>query len=603
MISGVRLYNSPDGFEAREPGPGEGLRLFRRVDFRGNDELPAGFLARESGRKRGRERTAARVRRGLPGLILAMIGLVIAVAVFDYLENSGEIHSGVRVGEVSLGGMEPAQAREKLQERASENLNLLELRGGDAEARIPAQEIGLRLDARESVQRAYSVGREGNVLARVRDRAAATLRMSRVEPAVEYRRPDLRAEVERLAARTEREPREAALNITGPDVGVDAGRDGYRLDADATLNNAESALGELRSVAKVSGETLEPRVTTAEAERAAGQAESAVGEPLVLESGGERWTISADRVAAALEASGEGEAILRRDALGAELSEALGTLEREPVEADLVSAERGSVEVQPGRSGTEVELQELLDRIEAGIFDGDHRYEVPVSEPEPEFTTAEAEAARPNTLIGEFETGYEVYEQPNRIENLKTASEAVDGTILAPGETFSFNAAAAPLSRYKPSEVIVNGRLGTALGGGLCQVASTLYMAANYAGLEIVERNPHYAELPYIRPGFDATVWFGSLDLKFRNNTGEHLLIEERVDEDSGEVVARVYGKPDDREVRMDSTKLSGSGDTTRWQATRKVIEGGEVVESGPISTDTYQDLQPGAPAPTGLGG
>ena len=179
----------------------------------------------------------------------------------------------------------------------------------------------------------------------------------------------------------------------------------------------------------------------------------------------------------------------------------------------------------------------------------------------------------------------------------------MDGTILAPGETFSFNAAAAPLSRYEPSDVIVNGRIDTALGGGLCQVASTLYMAANYAGLEIVERSPHYAELPYIRPGFDATVWFGSLDLKFRNNTGEHLLIEERVDEDSGEVVARVYGKPDDREVQMESRKLSDSGDTTRWQATRRVIEDGEVVESGQISTDTYQALQPGAPAPRGLGG
>ncbi len=539
----------------------------------------------------------------MPGLILALIGLVAAVAIFDYLENSGEIHSGVRVGEVSLGGMEPDDARQKLQEHASQNMSSLELRGDSAEVRIPAEEIGLRVDARESVRRAYSVGREGNVFARVRDRAAATLRIASVEPAVEYRRADLGAEIERLAAQTEREPREASLSITGSEVGVDGGSEGYRIDADATLDNAGSALSDLRSVAEVSGETLEPRVTTAEAERAAGQAERAVGESLVLESGGERWTISADRVEASLGVSGEGEAVLRREALGAEISEALGPLEREPVEAELVSGERGSVEVEPGRSGREVELRELLDRIEAGIFEGDHRYEVPVSRSEPEFTAAEAEAARPNTLIGEFETGYEVYEEPNRIENLKTASEAVDGTILAPGETFSFNAAAAPLSRYEPSDVIVDGRLDTALGGGLCQVASTLYMAANYAGLDIVERSPHYAELPYIWPGFDATVWFGSLDLKFRNNTGEYLLIEESVDEQTGEVVAHIYGKPDDREVRMDSRKLSGSGDTTRWQATRRVTEGGEVVESGPISTDTYQELQPGAPAPTGLGG
>ena len=85
-------------------------------------------------------------------------------------------------------------------------------------------------------------------------------------------------------------------------------------------------------------------------------------------------------------------------------------------------------------------------------------------------------------------------------------------------------------------------------GGGLCQVASTVYMAAQYAGLEVVERNPHYTVLSYIRPGFDATLWFGyqgteELDMKLRNDTGSDVEIREYVTED-GFLVAEIWGVP-----------------------------------------------------------
>ena len=91
---------------------------------------------------------------------------------------------------------------------------------------------------------------------------------------------------------------------------------------------------------------------------------------------------------------------------------------------------------------------------------------------------------------------------------MKLAASAVSGTLVAPGEVFSFNEHASGLD-YDKAKTFSEGGVGYADGGGLCQVSSTLYMAAQYAGLEIVERHPHYAVLPYIKPGFDATVWFG----------------------------------------------------------------------------------------------
>jgi vancomycin resistance protein YoaR len=187
-------------------------------------------------------------------------------------------------------------------------------------------------------------------------------------------------------------------------------------------------------------------------------------------------------------------------------------------------------------------------------------------------------------------------DSPGRVDNLRMASDAVSGTMLGPGEVFSFNELAEPLD-YFETKVIVNGRVDYADGGGLCQVASTLYMAGNYAGLRTVERHPHYSELPYIRPGFDATVWFGSLDLKLKNNTDSHVLFLEWVDE-NGYVNAEVWGRPTGKQVEMNSEMVSSSTDAegnpvTQWATYRKVTKNGQVASNGQISTDTYGYLKP----------
>lgn len=121
-------------------------------------------------------------------------------------------------------------------------------------------------------------------------------------------------------------------------------------------------------------------------------------------------------------------------------------------------------------------------------------------------TTGEAHAmaqANPSgeLLLGDYRTNYTITgdDSPERVENLRRSSGAIDGTILAPGDELSFAALTSPLD-YEEARAIVDGEKVKVWGGGLCQVSSTLYMAANYAGLEAVERHPHTSELSYIRP-------------------------------------------------------------------------------------------------------
>ena len=175
---------------------------------------------------------------------------------------------------------------------------------------------------------------------------------------------------------------------------------------------------------------------------------------------------------------------------------------------------------------------------------------------------------------------------------MKLAAKAVNNTVLAPGEVFSFIEKTKSLD-YKEAKTFSNGGIGVANGGGLCQVSSTVYMAANYAGLQIVERHPHYAVLPYIKPGFDATVWFGengwgAMDMRFKNTTDSYIVVREWVD-DKGLLNAQILGQPTGKKVEMSTEKIyEDPVKGIKWTTYKKVTKDGKVLRDGFLYTYRY---------------
>jgi vancomycin resistance protein YoaR len=284
-----------------------------------------------------------------------------------------------------------------------------------------------------------------------------------------------------------------------------------------------------------------------------------------------------------------------RERLRDGLSGVFSALTIEPIEAGF-EVDGSEVSATESRTGQRVDEEKLLSDIEAGLSEGQREYEVAVKTEEPELTTEEAEGLRPTTLLGRYRTDYRETSDKSRerVENLQIGSDGIDGTLLAPGEVFSANGVLSPLD-YNKTKIILEGKEDKADGGGLCQVSSTLYMAANYAGLEIEERHPHYAQLPYIRPGLDATVWFGvaggqPLDMKFKNDTEGYLLLREYVAED-GYIYAEIWGQPTGEEVEMTSEPEYVGPDYSKWTTYKKVTENGEVVFDDVFHKDVYKPL------------
>ncbi|HHX02453.1 MAG TPA: hypothetical protein GX739_07300 [Firmicutes bacterium] len=130
-------------------------------------------------------------------------------------------------------------------------------------------------------------------------------------------------------------------------------------------------------------------------------------------------------------------------------------------------------------------------------------------------------------VIGDFSTP--VMGSPGRVSNLRLSLAAINNTLVLPGEVFSFNEVVGertPEKGYRPAPVIYGESVADAVGGGVCQVSTTLYNAVRRAGLEIVERRMHSIAPSYIRHGMDATVAWPHTDFKFRNNSESPIIVK-----------------------------------------------------------------------------
>jgi vancomycin resistance protein YoaR len=265
-----------------------------------------------------------------------------------------------------------------------------------------------------------------------------------------------------------------------------------------------------------------------------------------------------------------------------------------PQNASFRLSDEGQVEVKEAKNGRVLNREETLANLDQSLSEMSSEVPIAADYKKPEVSTQEVEGLKPTEVIGKYRTDFRWDSNPSRKANMKLAAGAINNTLLAPGEVFSFNELASPLD-YEQAKTFSDGGVAYADGGGLCQVSSTLYMAAQYAGLEIVERHPHYAVLPYIKPGFDATVWFGDeggwgiQDMRFKNTTDGYLLIREWVDE-RGFLNAEIHGRPTGKKVEMRTEKVFERTDRgIKWATYKKVTnEDGKVIFNGLIHDYVY---------------
>jgi vancomycin resistance protein YoaR len=217
-------------------------------------------------------------------------------------------------------------------------------------------------------------------------------------------------------------------------------------------------------------------------------------------------------------------------------------IDRKPIDARLDPRTKRAVPASPGVA---LDLYASLARIDRALGRGDAVVQlatVPVPAARDRLDLQHIEM---NAVLGEFTTRYaRGRDTRDRTHNLRVAAQRLDGHVIAPGEIFDFNAVVGDrttLNGFRMAKVIADGQLVEGMGGGTCQIASTLHAAAFFAGLPVLTRYPHSHPSFYIKLGLDATVVYGSLDLRFQNDRPYPLVIDVTVED--GFVHAALHGK------------------------------------------------------------
>lgn len=225
------------------------------------------------------------------------------------------------------------------------------------------------------------------------------------------------------------------------------------------------------------------------------------------------------------------------------VSEAAEVIMLPPKDAGLIINADNTVEISPGSSGRLVEIGQLEQNIKQALLTNSKKpIELKLIEVPPARTTESVKAMGVDTLLGSYSTEFDP-NKVNRAYNVSVAAAAIDGLIVSPQEVISFNEVVGPRSTeagYKNAPIIVNNELVDGLGGGVCQVSTTLYNAVLLANLEVVERTNHSIPIPYVPIGRDATVVFDAIDFKFKNNTDHWLYIQSIVR--GGRLTVKIFG-------------------------------------------------------------
>ena len=536
-----------------------------------------------------RRKRAARRRLVFQWSVAGAIALAVGTLVLSlgFAGSPKTLPPGATIAGMSVEGLTTREAISRL-ERRYDSLRTTPavFTAGPRQWRIRPNEMILEVDWAGAVETAR---RQGDGIAPVRGlrRLGSRFFGADVTPRARVSTAVLAHELSVLSRRIDRKQREASIRLRGLRPELVRGATGRELDRDVAARVIVRSLVSLdRADVPLPVRISEPTVTAAQLEPALAQARTAVSGPVRLVLGQTRWRVPRWRIAKMLVLPRNGETSLTIGGAGAnEFFERFRTqVDDDPVDAGFVVMPGDRVVVRPARPGLQLDVAAAGRSIlAAALTPTDRVARLSVERAQPERTTREARAMGITGRVAGYTTYYGGV--PNRIHNVQLVARLIDGAMIAPGATFSFNGTTGERSADKgflEAPVIINGELEDGLGGGVCQVSTTVFNAAFEAGLPIESRTNHALYISHYPQGRDATVNYPDIDLKFRNDTGKWLLLRTFVG--SSALTVKLYGTPQHRVVESETAPLEETGaptvkrvpDPSMWTGIQVVEEDGE---------------------------
>ena len=481
---------------------------------------------REHDRQRGRRRVAV--------LIAACVVAVAIIVTLAATAGGDTIHGNVTVHGIGVGGLTVDQAALKLAHAAPSGGGV-SLTWNGHQWDMNATTLHAHLAAATAARDAYRYTRQGNFLARSWTRLWLLLASHDVAPAVVFAKARVAERLATIARDVDAKPVQGSVTVRGARPVVREAHDGRTIDRAAVLSLFERAV--------VSGDhltaalpvvTVVPDVSTADAQTAAATARTWLSGPLALTHAGHTWTIGRQDLGQYLAFVPSKDAPRLRVTFDSLVTRGYFDFITQQVgkpgkNASFTASANGRhVTIRKGASGFGVVPRPTIANMNAAAAAGGSRTVAAVfGKAPPLLSYSEATAMDITRRIGTYTTS--VAGTTNRLTNVGLGSSLLNNSLIGPGKVFSVNATTGQRTAakgFKMAPTIINGQLADSVGGGMCQVSTTVFNAAFQAGLEIVERHNHELYISHYPLGRDATVSYGSYDLKFRNDTPHWILLK-----------------------------------------------------------------------------
>ena len=527
-------------------------------------------------RRRAPARSRLWTRLGLAGL--AAIAVVLVLPLF-FAGSKNRLAEGTRIGGIDVGGLTAAQAKSQLTTQAARLSTVpVTFSAGGRRFELTAKQLGVVADWGAAVDSAMRNG-GGIGIVRGYRRLSLELFPKDLMPPTKAYDAGLDYKLQVIAHAVNAPARDAKLVRRGLRITIAGGSAGHTLDRALARDEIVRALASFsRAPVSLPVSVAAPRTTIASLTAAQRRASLVVSAAVRVTVGEMTLRIPRWRLATILDLDTVRFSGSAADRYFARLEK---QVDRPAKDAGFAVAS-DQIAVTPAEPGLELDIPRAAAAVLAAASRPTNRVtRLPLAVVQPKRSTAAAQAMGITGVVGTYETIYGG--DPNRIHNVQLVAHLVDDKLIAPGTTFSFNGTTGERSADKgflEAPVIVNGELQTGLGGGVCQVSTTVFNAAFEAGLPITARTNHALYISHYPLGRDATVNYPDIDLKFVNDTGHWLLLRTFVG--SSSLVVTLYGTPAHRRVESTAQPLRHVAAPPVQKTVDATLKPGQVVVDDP---------------------
>lgn len=513
---------------------------------------------------------------------LVIFGMLVVIALIAFeVVYADRIYPGIYILDENISGL----SREEASQRLSAALpytyeGKVSLVYEDQVWEARPIDLGYLIDPDFSAQHAYETGRSGWFPTSLVEKVKAWFTGMQLTPVVYYDERIAQAFVQSIAAEIDQPVQEASLALENTQVVVRNGQVGKEVDIEMTLALIETILVYMQDAeAPIIVHETPPQIMDV-----SDQAEltrEILSEALVIQDPSDEsqsWTISPEELAGMLSITRDDDAedsnasyqiSLNQQVFTNYLKQLASSVSVEPENTRFIfNDDTQQLEViKPATIGRKLDITASLEQIDAQVKKGAHEASLAFETIEPTVTDDMTAADLGVTELVHAETTYFYGSDAARVQNIETAASQFHGLLIAPGETFSMSDNLGNISLengYAEALIIYGGQTIQGVGGGVCQVSTTLFRAAFFAGFPIVERHAHAYRVSYYEmrsdgsrdvnlAGLDATVYVPIVDLKFTNDTDHWLLMETYMGAYSS-LTWKFYSTGDGRTVSWQST-------------------------------------------------